>query len=77
MMTMARGATLVYSSGRPKSNLGEAFGFLGQGKILSIPVPVIILFFVFIIAYYVLTQTATGRYIYATGIMRKQLNYLE
>lgn len=71
MMTMARGATLVYSGGRPKSNLGKAFGFLGQGKILSIPVPVIILFVVFIIAYYVLTQTATGRYIYATGSNEK------
>ena len=71
MMTMARGATLVYSNGQPKSNLGKAFGFLGQGRILSIPVPVIILLLVFIISYYILGQTSTGRYIYATGSNEK------
>lgn len=67
MMTMARGATLVYSNGQPKTGLGDSFSFLGNGKILSIPFPVIVLLLVLIIAYYILSQTATGRYIYATG----------
>ncbi|MDI6601502.1 MAG: ribose ABC transporter permease [Thermoanaerobacteraceae bacterium] len=67
MMTMARGATLVYSNGQPKTGLGEGFYFLGNARIGSIPFPVIVLLVVFIIAYYILSETATGRYIYATG----------
>lgn len=67
MMTMARGATLVYSNGQPKTGLGDGFYFLGNARIMSIPFPVIVLFIVFIIAYYLLSETATGRYVYATG----------
>ncbi|TZE80289.1 ABC transporter permease [Calorimonas adulescens] len=67
MMTMARGATLVYSNGQPKTGLGDGFYFLGNARIMSIPFPVIVLFIVFIIAYYLLGETATGRYVYATG----------
>jgi len=37
MMTMARGATLVYSNGQPKTGLGDDFFFLGNGKVMAIP----------------------------------------
>ncbi|WP_205842226.1 ABC transporter permease [Natranaerobius trueperi] len=67
MMTIARGGALVISDGRPISGLGEGFHFIGRGMIGIIPVPVIITIVVFLLAYYVLTQTRTGRYIYATG----------
>lgn len=67
MMTMARGATLVYSNGQPKTGLGDDFAFIGNGKVWVIPFPVIVLLILLIVAYYILSQTATGRYIYATG----------
>ena len=54
-LTVYRGFTLIYTNGRPISNLtadeyvGSQFlTFIGRGAILGIPVPVIILFFAFI-----------------------------
>lgn len=70
-MTMVRGATLVYCNGRPIStgdfDVAESFYNLGAGYVLGIPNPVIIAFVVFIICWYVLNHTRTGRYVYALG----------
>jgi ribose transport system permease protein len=67
MLTIARGATLVYTDGRPITGLPDAFVWLGAGDVGRIPVPVIIMAVVFLAAYVVLTQTVLGRYIYAIG----------
>jgi ribose transport system permease protein len=67
MMTIARGAALVLSDGRPVSNLSEAFCFLGGGDIMGIPLPVLILAGVFVVSYLVLSKTTFGRYVYAVG----------
>ena len=67
MMSVARGAALLYTSGRPVSGFGENFRFLATGEILGIPSPVIIMIFVYIIAHLVLSRTKLGRYTYAMG----------
>lgn len=67
MMTMARGATLVYSEGQPITGLGDGFYFIGNGYIGQIPLPVVITIIALLLGYYILTQTRTGRYIYAVG----------
>jgi len=67
MMTMARGAALILSKGRPVSNLSPSFNFIGNGSLLGIPVPVLILAGVFVISHFVLRQTVFGRYVYAVG----------
>lgn len=73
-MTVYRGFTLIYTNGRPISNLtadeyvGSGFlMFIGRGAILGIPVPVIILFIAFILFYLLLNKSALGRKIYAVG----------
>ena len=43
MMTVAEGAALLFSNGRPVNNLSDAFVYLGAGRIGVIPVPIIIL----------------------------------
>lgn len=70
-MTILRGATLVFTDGKPIS-LGSgsgavAFGKIGGGSIFEIPTPVIIMILAFAICYYILTQTKMGRYTYALG----------
>jgi len=70
-MTILRGATLVFTDGKPIS-LGSgtsaiAFSKIGGGTILGIPTPVVIMIFAFAICYYILTQTKMGRYTYALG----------
>ena len=67
MMTIARGAALIISKGRPVSNLSASFNFIGNGNLLGIPVPVVLLAAVFLISYFVLRHTIFGRYVYAVG----------
>lgn len=67
MLTIARGATLVYTDGRPITGLPDAFVWLGAGEVLRVPVPVIIMTLVFTASYLILTQTVLGRYVYAIG----------
>jgi ribose transport system permease protein len=66
-LTIARGATLVYTDGRPITGLPDAFVWLGAGEIARVPVPVVIMALVFLAAHTLLTQTVLGRYIYAMG----------
>lgn len=70
-MTILRGLTLVFTHGKPitlgSNKLAMAFGKIGGGTILSIPVPVIITILVFIVCYYILNNTKMGRYTYALG----------
>ena len=63
-MTIFRGATLVYTNGLSDTFL---FQFLGQGYIVGIPFPVIIMFIVFIVLYVLLHKTAFGKSVYAIG----------
>ena len=69
-MTIFRGATLVYTNGNPiTKGLSDTFlfQFLGQGYIVGIPFPVIIMFIVFIVLYVLLHKTAFGKSMYAIG----------
>lgn len=66
MMTGARGVVLLITGGMPVINIGD-FTVLGQGYLFGIPVPVIIMFAVFIVMSILLKRTKLGRYAYAIG----------
>lgn len=70
-MTLLRGATMVFTDGRPISASGgaasEAFSFIGSGYLFGIPFPVYLMVLVFVAAWYVLNHTRLGRYVYALG----------
>lgn len=70
-MTLLRGATLVFTDGKPISmGFGEnalLFDFIGGGSFLGIPVPIYIMILVFSICFYILKNTKFGRYVFATG----------
>src|SRR5699024_6809172 len=67
MMTIARGAALVISGGRPVSGLSPSFNAIGTTKIAGIPLPVIILLLIFFLSLFLLNKTTFGRYVYAVG----------
>jgi ribose transport system permease protein len=71
MLTIIRGATLIFTNGRPISTgdfIGaDQFYWLGSGKVLGIPAPVYVTVLVFSLAYYLLKHTSLGRYVYALG----------
>jgi ribose transport system permease protein len=68
-MTAYRGVSMIFSSGRPISNLGSSvlLDQLGKGSLFGIPVPVWILAILFAVFYFVLQKTVLGRKIYAVG----------
>ena len=66
-MTIGRGLALILSKGRPISNLSDSFNFIGGGKILGVPMLIIILILVFVICSVILRKTVIGRYMYAVG----------
>lgn len=83
MMLMARGLALQLTGAAPISQLGEAFGVLGNGALFrvvemqangfprvvfpGIPYPVILLAVMALAAAYLLRRRQLGRHIYATG----------
>lgn len=66
-LTIFRGATLVYTDGRPITGLPDAFDTLGNGVWLGVPVPVWVMLAFLGVTYFLLRYTALGRTIYAVG----------
>jgi inositol transport system permease protein len=67
MLTVARGFALIYTSGRPVSNLIPPLTALG-GKLFNvIPVPVIIYFVMIVFSHILLNKTRFGKNTYAIG----------
>jgi len=67
VMTFGRGLALTYTQGKPITGLPEAFRFVGVGYLGTIPMPVVIAFVVFVLAFIGLTRMKFGEYIYAIG----------
>ena len=66
-MSVFRGAALLFAAGGPISGFQPDFAWWGQGKIFSVPVPVIIFLVAATIAHIVLKYTRYGRQVYAVG----------
>jgi ribose transport system permease protein len=66
-MSIARGAALLVTEGRPISGFDASFRSLATGRVGFIPAPIIVMAVVYVIAHVVLTQTTFGRYVYAIG----------
>jgi inositol transport system permease protein len=66
MMTIARGATFIYTKGFPIYNIGE-ISVLGKGSVLSVPIPVIVMLVICVFSGVLLSKTRYGRYLYAIG----------
>jgi len=66
-MAIARGVTLVYTSGYPISTLPETFNYLGMGKIAGFPFIILLTLITFVLFYFLLTKTSFGKYTYAIG----------
>ena len=66
MMTSARGAALYYTNGQNIYQLDE-FVVFGQGDILGVPTPVVVMVIVAGLTWYLLNNTRFGRHLYAIG----------
>jgi ribose transport system permease protein len=66
-MSIARGAALLFTEGRPVSGFDASFRVLATGRAGFIPAPVIAMVLVYAVAHFALTRTTFGRYVYAIG----------
>ncbi len=66
-MSIARGAALLFTEGRPVSGFDVSFRLLATGRVGFVPAPVIAMAIVYAVAHVVLTRTTFGRYVYAIG----------
>jgi ribose transport system permease protein len=67
MLSIARGLAYGITGGETIRNLPQEFIFIGQGEILHIPIPIIILILFSALIAYFLKLTRWGRYAYAIG----------
>ena len=67
LLTALRSGSFLVSGGFPISPMPTEFGFLGNGWVGPVPVPVIIMFVIFGIGHALMRYTAWGRAIYAVG----------
>jgi ribose transport system permease protein len=62
-----RGLVLLITGGIPIADLTHGFGFLANGNILQIPVPLFFVLGVGVLVFLILKYTRLGRYSYAIG----------
>lgn len=62
MLSLARGLALIFSNGRPVYGLPDSILFLGQGRVIGIPVPVFIFLGIILFCHVLLRHTKFGRY---------------
>jgi ribose transport system permease protein len=67
MMSVARGAALLYTDGRPVSGFGDTFRWLATGELGFIPAPVALMVVIYAVAHFALRRTPFGRYVFAIG----------
>lgn len=67
MSSIARGFAYVAAKGKPISGLSASFQYMGRHTILGIPVPVLIMLFVFIVTSILMSKLIFGKHVYAVG----------
>jgi len=67
MMSVARGAALLLTDGRPVSGFAGGFRVLATGELFHIPAPALIMLAVYLAGHFLLTRTRFGLYTYSMG----------
>jgi ribose transport system permease protein len=67
MMSVARGAALLFTDGRPISGFGPGFRSIATGRLLGVPAPIVLTLAIYLLAHFGLSRTRFGRYVYGIG----------
>ena len=67
MMSVARGAALLVTDGRPISGFDATFRSIATGRVLGVPAPIVLTLVIYAAAHFVLSRTRFGRYVYGIG----------
>jgi ribose transport system permease protein len=67
MMSIIRGFAFVYSGGISHAIVSEEFGFLGRGRVVGIPLPILVMLLLYLIVWAIMKYTDFGHYVYSIG----------
>jgi ribose transport system permease protein len=67
MMSVARGLAFALTGGETIRNLPSEFLIIGQGSLLGLPIPIIMMILFAVVTGIMLVRTKWGRYVYAIG----------
>jgi ribose transport system permease protein len=67
MMSVARGAALLFTDGRPISGFGPGFRSIATGRVFGVPAPIVLTLAIYAVAHFGLSRTRFGRYVYGIG----------
>ncbi len=67
MMSIIRGFAYIYSGGVSHAIVSEEFGFLGRGRVVGIPLPILVMLLLYIVAWAIMKYTDFGHYVYSIG----------
>ncbi|MCR9193302.1 MAG: ABC transporter permease [Hyphomonas sp.] len=67
MLSIVEGGALVLTGGLTRPLIDPVFNMLGSGRVMGFPIIALFMIAVFVIVGYVMTQTRSGRYIFACG----------
>lgn len=66
-MSIVTGASLILTGGLTKPLLVDGFNWIGQGRILGVPVPAILMLAAYVALWLMMQKTHFGRYAFAVG----------
>lgn len=66
-MSIVTGVSLILTGGLTRPLLVDGFNWLGQGRMLGMPVPALLMLVVYLGLYLMMQKTHFGRYAYAVG----------
>jgi ribose transport system permease protein len=67
MLSIVRGLAFALSGGMPIGGMPSSFINLGVGKLLGIPIPILFFIIIGLLTHTILSKTAFGYHLYATG----------
>ena len=67
MLSIARGLTMLWTGGFPITRLGDSFDYMGTGRLVGVPLPVLISGVLVILLLILMQRTRFGRNVYAVG----------
>jgi ribose transport system permease protein len=66
-MSIVTGASLILTGGLSKPLIVDGFNWIGQGRVVGVPVPALIMLVAYLLLWVVLQKTHFGRYSFAVG----------
>ena len=67
MMSIVSGTALILTGGLTRALMVPGFNWIGQGRLFTIPVPIILMAIAYIVLAIMLARTRFGRFVYAAG----------